>query len=481
MLGYSLIKIPRDFKLNHVDVVHARYIESRFPAKAVIQHHMDRIHNLPSEILEWIFLKGCEDDVGRSQDHARQLKPFAKLVTTVCSTWRQVILDPGKFQNTHFYIAVLSLNLHFEKPEDSSFPRSQRLVRNLAQFKRALSETCGCDIEIKFSTDCQADSIEMLSEEVATQLKLFLNGMLSIIPYQRQILSLTLYADQPQAIAQVWQILDTPLREAHRLVKLMVYRSDGRKPHPGLERYNYEVEHTFRPMLNSPPYVSSGSVKHLVNLDSLRVDDLYWFEDPRHTTMATRLNISLLSDMQKLLDIFRLQPDLPNNLTWLEISNPFESSDPTEKPVTHRQQILFPRLRNLYLSVDDVKAETFLKQTHCPIIETICLWFSKTRGDEPRVELAKSWGVTSVKRQSLQNLHIFDFSLPISWTSALSITHVLKAFEAEHLVIRWKHKKRPVHEAALRGRILKTLSLARPAAITRRAYLYRRCEGVGIN
>jgi hypothetical protein len=213
---------------------------------------MDRINNVPIEVLEHIFLKGCEDDVGGTRDHPRQLKPFAKLVSTVCSAWRQTILDPGEFQNTHFYIAVLSLNLHFRKPKRSSFSQSQRLVRDLVQFKRTLSETRGCDIEINFSTDCQADSIEMLSEEVKAQLKLFLNGMLSIIPYQQQLLAITLYANQPQAVAQVWQILDTLLREAHRLVKLMVCRFNRHK-HPGVAQYNYEVEPTFRPMLTSPP------------------------------------------------------------------------------------------------------------------------------------------------------------------------------------------------------------------------------------
>jgi len=81
------------------------------------------ISNLPTEVIERIFVKGCElEDGVYSQDSEtktkksielipRQLKVFAQEARLVCLRWKGIIDSRTNFSVSHFWNARLSLIL----------------------------------------------------------------------------------------------------------------------------------------------------------------------------------------------------------------------------------------------------------------------------------------------------------------------------------------------------------------------------------
>jgi hypothetical protein len=430
------------------------------------------VQDLPNEVVEQIFLKGCEDNLGGPYDHPRQLKSFAKLVAGVCRSWSQIIRHPSAFPETHFW--TTQLRLYLDRRVSSSW-----LVRDLVQFQKALSKTRGCDVIVTFETDIRNADLDHLSPADAMKLLLFLHGMHAIIPYQRQIVALRMTSDQPQAIAHYWRLISTHIRTAPRLVEMSLATLLG---FPQFPRYDSQEAPNFRPILQQESSNSgvAASLAHLANVDTLSLSDLSWLEDPRHVTTATKFKLSWIRSMDGLFGAFRQREDITSTLVSLELhrvggppgTNQVGSTsegNQQEEPSPGHQSVVFERLRNLYLAIDDISAIEFIGKAEYPSIEVmrsrlICHYAEPASSSNQKLAAHSDFASNTSPRRKLFTL---ETRIPSSWNSLDYLIRLSNAYDVEQLFLKEPETEMPPSEHPIFiSRIHEVLSIFKPVSLS---------------
>jgi len=110
--------------------------------------HMVHINDLPNELLRDIFTEGCKDNLQWSIEYPQfdfrpdpKPKYFAKLSSSVCTTWRNMIDFPN---NEFFWISIPRLSLNVRKNESA-------FIHELIRFRDQLTRSKGCDLVINFA------------------------------------------------------------------------------------------------------------------------------------------------------------------------------------------------------------------------------------------------------------------------------------------------------------------------------------------
>ena len=189
------------------------------------------INDLPFELLLHIFVTGCDepdypreaDDFDWSDDryaflhlHPRRPKTFAALLRRVCASWRNIIEAPGK---TGSQFHVVRVGMEWDWLNQSSI---QGLLRQFSKTKKFLASSNGCDVIAHFECLTTRDDVGELSPKEEKIVRIFIHGMYTIVPFQRQLISLELDSAQPQICKHFSEIL-MGFESTSRLSKLIFH------------------------------------------------------------------------------------------------------------------------------------------------------------------------------------------------------------------------------------------------------------------
>jgi hypothetical protein len=353
------------------------------------------INDLPLEILLHIFVAGCNepDDPQELVDydglawfnpfapvypHPRRRKSFAALLRRVCVSWRNIIEDLPNIRSP-FHVIRVAL--------DRGSPMA--LPRQLSKTKKFLASSNGCDVIAKFSCYDVTKNIEELSPEEEKLVRIFIHGMYTIVPFQRQLIGLELFSTQPQICKHFSEIL-MGLESTPRLRRLSFYNPYGQLQVASLSAISPAPG--FSPLLcrRESKMTLPLSSRCFRWLDTLMVNDFNWFAQMQIPTRPSRLFAVISHGSNEIFRILCALPSLASTLTSLIIqSDGLDMKRPSSgQDKETYDTINLPHLRYLRLQGDCPTwwAHRFLRHIRFPCLRKVHLnvdSFSASEGPAP--------------------------------------------------------------------------------------------------
>lgn len=195
---------------------------------------------LTIDIVEHIFLKGCETNIPesvfdtpapvfvvrkytggiyRDGPISRRLKSFALNVRGVCSKWKRLIDSEESFGFTRYWFARLVLIV----PSYDHGPNKVSLAKQMLRFHTQLVNSRGCDLDILLASSSTLknwdDSMDLYSETGA-MLKLLTYAIVGLKKYCKQIVNITVDSDEPHVLLNAIDLLSMIPRQGSRLSRL---------------------------------------------------------------------------------------------------------------------------------------------------------------------------------------------------------------------------------------------------------------------
>jgi len=142
---------------------------------------------LPVQVVEHIFLKGCEIGEPGSESSikvgsnitdysgpsSRRLKPFAITVRSVCSKWKKMIESEDNFSLSRYWFACLvlaipSYSISREMDQGEKRVENVSFAKQMMQLRSQLASSRGCDLYISLISsrgmEKWDDSMDLYSE-----------------------------------------------------------------------------------------------------------------------------------------------------------------------------------------------------------------------------------------------------------------------------------------------------------------------------
>jgi len=354
----------------------------------------DKFHN---EIVEHIFLKGCEMDMLYSDFRIyfndnyysgpfnRRLRPFARDVRGVCKKWKEMIDSEDVFSLTRYWIARLVLVVpsysktiwtdRGEKHERVSF------AKQMVQFNAQLANSRGCDLDILLASSDKlknwANGMDLYSE-TGTMLKLMAYTTADLKQYCKQIVKIAVETEEPHLLLNVFALLSAIPQHSSRLHSLAFNTHASPKVAEtsiGTSLNSIWSRSWDLSCIKTPPDLS-----HLVNLTNLQLYSSSWLlEGMQFPTSMNSVSIvhKVWVSYPWLKFLNRCQLHLFTYLTYLRIYEGDVRSHPNPedvgRPPGSEGRLVFPRLRCLELDATDTRGYQFIRQSSFPGLETMNL------------------------------------------------------------------------------------------------------------
>jgi len=399
---------------------------------------------LPLQVVEHIFLKGCEMEMPKSKYSiyvgsvnrfrggpvSRRLKPFAITVRGVCSRWKNMIDSEETFSLSRYWFARLVLAIpsysisrrtdQGEKREYVSF------AKQMLQFRSQLTSSRGCDLDISlYSSEKMAkwdDSMDLYSE-TGIMLRLMAYALVDLQRYSKQIVAIIVDSDEPHMVLNTIILLLMIPRRDSRLSRLEFKQDSGLEvPETSLKK---ELNAVWRHSEDPPHSSTLLDFSHLTNIDTLYGS---WLAGNVQLPIGT-ITIHMWNESRSMswLKVFtRRHPHTFANLTYLHIHEDRTSSerDPeVTKWLSHSGvsgQLIFPSLCTLALEVADVNGADFIRHSSFPKLETAVL--NLQASEEMTTQNDDTSPIPAISLPFLVRFYIY---IPYSWASLAALNGLI--------------------------------------------------------
>jgi len=256
---------------------------------------------LPDEVVEHIFLRGCEMSEPTPKfgikptksDYAeydgpihRRLKPFALDVRCVCSKWR-VMIDLGL---ARYWIARLVLVIPSyikislsdngrESTDDEKKTEKVFFAKQMVQFQRQLADPRGCDLDIFIASSESLKNWDVTMDpysETGSMLRLLTHTIVGLKEYCKQIVKIEVVSDEPHVLLNAFALLSIIPRQDSRLTSFHIKSSTSAEAAEVGMKMELETiwnRSGVQFSTNTPPDLS-----HLTSLDELNTSNKSWFD-----------------------------------------------------------------------------------------------------------------------------------------------------------------------------------------------------------
>jgi len=208
---------------------------------------------LPIDVVEHIFLKGCEmsepvpkfkfrlAEFGFAYDGPipRKLKPFALDVRSVCSKWKRMIDSEENFGLARYWFARLVLVIPSyskttlengrEATNDGKKLEKIFFAKQMVQFQRQLDSSRGCDLQIFLASSEKLKNWDVRMDpysETGSMLRLLTHTMVGLKDYCKQIVQITVNSNEPHVLLNAFALLSMIPRHDSRFSVFVVMNSN---------------------------------------------------------------------------------------------------------------------------------------------------------------------------------------------------------------------------------------------------------------